>query len=361
MKKILAIVLSFTFLFTVNIQAAENDIVDIASSDTNFSTLVAALQEADLSGALQGDGPFTVFAPTNAAFEDLLNQLDISAEELLSHPDLADVLLYHVVSGKVMSSDLSDGMTADTLQGEAITVNLSSGVKINDSTVISPDIEATNGVIHVIDTVLVPDSFMLSSMTDSDDDTMTEDTMEEAKPSIVDIATGNSDFSMLVMLLQKADLISTLQGEGPFTVFAPTNAAFEDLLNNSNITADELMAQPELVKVLLHHVVSGKVMSSDLSDGLIATSLQEEDLTFDLSDGVMVNNARVTTADVEASNGVVHIVDTVLIPDGFTLQMVDMEVNEVPYTGVSSISLLPAFVFASASVAGIIGWKRKKH
>jgi LPXTG-motif cell wall-anchored protein len=244
-----------------------------------------------------------------------------------------------------MSTDLSDGLTANTLQGESIAFDLSDGVKVNSSTVITADIDATNGVIHVIDAVLVPASFTLS----------------EAKPSIVDIATGNSDFSMLVMLLQKADLVGALQGEGPFTVFSPTNAAFENLLASLDITADELMAQPELAKVLLHHVVSGKVMSTDLSDGLTANSLQEEALTFDLSDGVMVNNARVTTADVEASNGVVHIIDAILIPDGFTLQSVDMDVEEVPYTGVASASLLPAFVLGGASLLGFVGWKRRNR
>lgn len=360
MKKFLAIVLSLTFLFAVNVQADDHDIVDIASGDSSFSILVAALQEAQLVDALKAEGPFTVFAPTNDAFAALLEQLDITAEQLLAHPDLSDVLLYHVVSGKVMSTDLSDGLKAATLQGEELTFDLSDGVMVNASTVTTADIEGTNGVIHVIDSVLVPESFTLSDS--MEDDMMMEDDsmMDESLPSIVDIATGNSDFSMLVMLLQKADLVGALQGDGPFTVFAPTNAAFEALLESLDITADELMAQPELAKVLLHHVVSGKVMSTDLSDGLMATTLQEEALTFDLSDGVMVDNANVTTADVQASNGVVHIIDAVLIPDGFTLQMVNMEAEAVPYTGVESVSLLPAFILGGASILGVVGYKIKR-
>ena len=136
-------------------------IVDIAVSIDDFSILVAALTEADLVGALSGDGPFTVFAPTNDAFVALLEALEIEAADLLAHPQLADVLLYHVVSGKVMSTDLVDGMEAPTLQGESLTIDLSDGVKINASTVTTADVEASNGVIHIIDTVLVPEDFTL--------------------------------------------------------------------------------------------------------------------------------------------------------------------------------------------------------
>jgi uncharacterized surface protein with fasciclin (FAS1) repeats len=136
-------------------------IVDIALSNPDFSTLVAALQKAELVEALQGEGPFTVFAPTNAAFEKLLKGLNIKAEDLLNHPQLADVLLYHVVAGKVLSTDLVNGMTAETLNGQTITVDLTMGVKINSSTVTAADIEASNGVVHVIDAVLVPENFKL--------------------------------------------------------------------------------------------------------------------------------------------------------------------------------------------------------
>lgn len=140
-------------------EAVEDDIVDIASADEQFSTLVAALQEAELVETLKGEGPYTVFAPTNEAFEELLTELDLTAEELLAQPDLDKVLTYHVVSEKVMSTDLEDGMEADTVNGQKIMVDLSDGVMINDSTVTTADIEASNGVIHVIDKVLVPDDF----------------------------------------------------------------------------------------------------------------------------------------------------------------------------------------------------------
>ena len=139
----------------------DQDIVDIASSNEDFSILVAALQKAELVDTLKGEGPFTVFAPTNAAFEQLLMDLNITAEELLAQPDLAKVLTYHVVPGKVMSNDLVDKMEADTVNGQKIMVDLSDGVVINFSNVTTADLEATNGVIHVIDKVLVPDDFKL--------------------------------------------------------------------------------------------------------------------------------------------------------------------------------------------------------
>jgi len=321
--------------------SAEGDIVDIASGNEAFSVLVAALQEAELVTALQGEGPFTVFAPTDEAFTKLLGALDITAADLLAHPQLSEVLLYHVVSGKVMSTDLSDGMAATTLQGEDLLVDLSDGVKINASVVTSADLEATNGVIHVIDTVLVPEAFKLEVPEEKD---------------IVDIALGNEDFSILVAALQEAGLVETLQGEGPFTVFAPTNAAFEKLLGALDISAAELLEQPDLSKVLLYHVVSGKVMSTDLSDGLTAATINGNSITFDLSDGVKVNESMVLSADLEGSNGVIHVIDTVLVPSDFTLQNVSMD-EEIPKTG--DVGLLPYAFIGIMSLGGYALMKRK--
>ncbi|QRN86659.1 fasciclin domain-containing protein [Clostridia bacterium] len=168
MKKRFTMLLTLVFIIMLSTPAlaATGDIVDIASGDENFSILVTALQEAELVGALQGEGPFTVFAPTNDAFAALLEALDITAADLLAQPDLADVLLYHVVSGKIMSTDLTDDMMATTLQGESLTINLDDGVMVNSSKVTTADIEATNGVIHVIDAVLVPESFVLEDIMD---------------------------------------------------------------------------------------------------------------------------------------------------------------------------------------------------
>lgn len=142
-------------------KAMGDDIVDIASSDENLSILVAALKKANLVDTLKGEGPFTVFAPTNEAFEKLLKELDITSEELLAHPDLEKVLTYHVVSGEVKSTDLEDKMEADTVNGQKLKVDLTDGVMVNDAKVTKADIEAKNGVIHLIDKVLVPDDFKL--------------------------------------------------------------------------------------------------------------------------------------------------------------------------------------------------------
>lgn len=143
---------------------ADEDIVGVAQGNPDFSILVSALQEAGLVETLQGDGPFTVFAPTDAAFEKLLGDLDITAEELLAQPDLENVLTYHVVSGNVMAGDLTDGMTADTVNGEELTFDLSGDPMVNDSAIITTDIDATNGVIHAIDSVLVPSDFELQEV-----------------------------------------------------------------------------------------------------------------------------------------------------------------------------------------------------
>lgn len=330
MKRLFALLMIVVLVFSMSPAfSAENDIVDIASNNTDFTVLVAALQEAELVGALQGEGPFTVFAPTDAAFTALLTEYNITAQDLLGHPQLAQVLLYHVVPGKVMSTDLSDGMMAETLKGDKLMIDLTNGVMVNDSNVVTADIEASNGVIHVIDKVLLPNDFVLSGN------------------DIVDIALSDPNFSMLVSLLQKAELVGALQGQGPFTVFAPTNAAFEDLLNALNITASDLMQQPDLAKVLLYHVVSGKAMSTDLVDGMRLPTLNGEYVYIDLSAGVMINESTVVSADIQAVNGVIHVIDKILVPSNFTLREVDEDMV-IPYTGNTNFA---PFLFLLAGLA----------
>ena len=269
------------------------DIPTIATGTGVHDSLVAALTKADLVTTLQGDGPFTVFAPTDEAFTAA--GIDLStfetAEEIAA---LADILTYHVVSGSVLSTALTDGLTATALNGDDVTFTVNeAGVKVNDANVVTADVVASNGVVHVIDKVLMPPADLVDIPT---------------------IATGTGVHDSLVAALTKADLVTTLQGDGPFTVFAPTDEAFTaagiDL--STFETAEEIAA---LADILTYHVVSGTVLSTALTDGLTATALNGDDVTFTVNDaGVQVNDANVVTADVVASNGVVHVIDKVLMP-----------------------------------------------
>ncbi len=283
-------------------------VVDMAINNNNFSTLVDAVLKAGLADTLSGEGKFTVFAPTNAAFEDLLSSLSASSLDDLTAEDLMPILKYHVVSGNVLSSDLSSGRVT-TLNGNDIAVDVSSSVMINGkSSVTTADIQGTNGVIHVIDKVLLPD---------------------DAPKNIVETASGDEQFSSLVAALSKADLASALEGEGPFTVFAPTNDAFGDLLANWGASGLDDLTAEQLESILLYHVVSGKVMSGDLSNGYVSTlspgpNSTNTTLLVNTDDGVTLNGSTsVTAADIEAYNGVIHVVDKVLLPP----TVVDIAIN----------------------------------
>ena len=184
---------------------------------------------------------------------------------------------------------------------------------------------------------------------------------EEPTDDIVEIALSNDDFSILVSALQKAELVETLQGDGPFTVFAPTNAAFEKLLGELGVTAEELLAQPDLAKVLTYHVVPGKVMAADLKDGMMAETVNGEEVKFDLSGDPMVNESMITDTDIEATNGVVHVIDTVLVPSNFKLQAVDMEEDTVAKTGVESNTTIVVAIMITAGLIIFVALNKKKE
>ncbi len=335
-------------------------VVDIAvDTEGEFTILEAALTEAGLVETLQGEGPFTVFAPTDAAFEALLGELGIEAEDLLAHPQLEEVLLYHVVSGKVMSSDLESG-DVETLLGETVEIDASL-FTVNDAEILVDeelfDLEAENGVVHVINQVLVPDVFELDYDENGDDD-------NGAEQNIVEIAQGNEDFSILVEALVAADLVSALEGEGPFTVFAPTNDAFAALLEALDIEKEDLLAHPDLEAVLLYHVVSGEVFSTDLEDGMEAETLQGEMVVISVGDdGVFVNESEVINADIEASNGVIHAIDQVLVPEAFgaedEVDDVDGEEEEEDTPATGDIGMLPFVIAGAAGLSGL--WIAKKR
>jgi len=266
------------------------DIVDTAVEAGSFETLVAAVQAAGLVDALKGEGPYTVFAPSDEAFAKLPEG---TVDTLLEDPEgqLARILLYHVVPGKVMAADVADGLTAETLRGAEVSFSVSDGmVMINDAQIVATDIEASNGVIHVIDSVILPPE------------------------DLVDVAVGAGSFNTLVAAVQAAGLEATLRGKGPFTVFAPTDEAFAKLPEG---TVDALLADPEaLADILLYHVIPGKVMAADVSDGLMAPTAQGSDVSFAIhSDGTpAINGALITATDIEAFNGVIHVIDTVILP-----------------------------------------------
>jgi LPXTG-motif cell wall-anchored protein len=333
-KRIIAFVLALLLVAPTTIAMAEgeSDIVDTAVAAGNFTTLVAAVQAAGLVDTLKGDGPFTVFAPTDAAFTALLSDLGLSADELLASENLKDILLYHVVPGKVMSTDLVDGTSVETAGGASITVTLDP-VQVNDSNVTAADIEASNGVIHVIDKVLTrPIEDKIAEPT----------TTSETTADIVDTAIAAGSFTTLVAALQKAELVDALKGEGPFTVFAPTDDAFAALLSSLGVTAEELLNRSDLSDILLYHVVKGKVLSTDLVDGMEASTLNGKKVIITLNPA-KVNDSNIATTDIQTTNGVIHVIDAVLLPPA------DQTNTAVPKTGDQS-----QFIYLLlASITGI--------
>ena len=299
-------------------------IVDVAVGAGSFETLVAAVTEAGLVDTLSGEGPFTVFAPTDDAFAAALDALGLTAEELLANPALADILTYHVVAGEVDAATAIslDGQSAATVQGEEIAISVVDGsVVINDSaTVVSADVAASNGIIHVIDAVILPPSIaevLLGGDMEEEDDMAEEEAMDEPG-TIVDVAVGAGSFETLVAAVQAAGLVETLSGEGPFTVFAPTDDAFAAALDALGLTAEELLANPALADILTYHVVAGEVDAATAIslDGQSAATVQGEEIAISVVDGSVVINdsATVVSADVAASNGIIHVIDTVLLP-----------------------------------------------
>jgi len=300
-------------------------IVELAVATNDLSVLVSTLQQADagLVETLSGDGPFTVFAPTNDAFTALLESLGdeynaVSDFDTDEEKDLlVKILTYHVIGNTTaLSSDLVDHQEITTLQSEKITINLTGGVYITDATdtpaqVTTADVIASNGVVHIIDKVLLP-----------------KEVLDALNPNIVATAQSVPDLSLLVEALIQADagLVETLSGDGPFTVFAPTNAAFASLLDilgndyNSLADFDTEDEKAILAKILTYHVVSGAaVESSSLTNHQEIIPIQGESIFALVDHGVglrdkTTTDANVTTADVMTSNGIVHIIDKVLLP-----------------------------------------------
>ncbi len=267
------------------------NIIDQANTLGSFTTLVGAIESAGLTSTLKYSGDYTVFAPTDAAFAALPDGLldDLTTEQL------TNILTYHVIGSEIFSADLGDTQSPDALSGEALYVTKSGmDVAVNGtSDVVTADVDVSNGVIHAVDEVLLPNAFL----------------------DITQIASKNYDLSTLVSLLDDNDLVSTLQGDGPFTVFAPTNTAFADAAS----VLDELTSE-QVAEVLTYHVVTSKALSGDLSDGQVIPSFQGENITvaIDGEGNVTLNGSvNVTTVDLEGTNGVIHIIDAVILPPSY--------------------------------------------
>lgn len=279
-------------------RTGQSDIVETAREAGQFGTLLAALEAAGLDAALVGEGPFTVFAPTDAAFAKIPKHQLQSLLKPANRDKLTAILTYHVVAGELDAAAVTRADKAETLNGQAVDFFVTDGdVRIGDSRVVSADIRTSNGVIHVIDQVLIPSS----------DD-------------IVEAASSAGSFKTLLAAATAAGLVETLQSEGPLTLFAPTDRAFERLPRGTV----EALLRPEnkeaLAQVLTYHVVPGRLRGVDAVAARSAASVEGSALAFAIDDGrLRVNDARVTDNDIEATNGVVHVIDRVLIPADFTL------------------------------------------
>jgi uncharacterized surface protein with fasciclin (FAS1) repeats len=272
------------------------DIVDTAVSAGSFKTLVAAVKAAGLVDTLKSKGPFTVFAPTDEAFAKLPKGTVESLLKPENKDKLVAILTYHVVAGKVMAKDVVKLTAAKTVQGQEVAIKVEGGkVSVDNATVVKTDIGCSNGVIHVIDNVIIPAE-------------------KSATPDIVDTAVKAGKFNTLVAAVKAAGLVDTLKGEGPFTVFAPSDEAFAKLPAG---TVEELV-KPEnkdkLVAILTYHVVAGKLKAADVVAAKELKTVNGKSAKISTKDGAMIDGAKIVATDIECANGVVHIIDSVILP-----------------------------------------------
>ena len=308
-------------------------IVESAQNSDNLTNLSAALakvskaERSNLMADLTSAGPFTVFAPSDEAFQALLEELGYDDIEDFDAPEkielLETILAYHVVPGVAAeASDLSSGQILESLQGEDLEILVDEGVFVKDATdvpasVILADLRTLNGIVHVIDKVLLPQAAL---------DALTQDNTEESSNTLVDLVIETETLSALEAAVIKADLVDVLNGAGPFTVFAPTNDAFEALLEvlgkNYN-SLDDFESEAEIMllrDILSYHVVAGDIRAADLEAGEVMTLFSENELSIIEKEGSFVigdatdTPANITGTDFVASNGVAHTIDKVLLP-----------------------------------------------
>jgi len=294
MKKIVSYALA-TWMSVASMSAFgfEKNIVDTAVEAGKFKTLAAALGAAGLVDAVKGPGPFTVFAPSDEAFA----KLPKGTVETLLKPEnkekLKAILTYHVVPGKVMAKDVLGVKGAKSLNGQRIDVKVDGGkVMVDGAQVVATDIACTNGVIHVIDSVILP-----------------------SEDNIPTVATKAGKFNTLLAAAKAAGLVEALSGDKALTVFAPTDDAFAKLPKDTVATLLKPENKDKLKAILLFHVVEGRVYSEDALAAKSASTLQGSKVEITVKDGAAyVNGAKILATDVDASNGVIHIIDSVILP-----------------------------------------------
>ena len=282
-----------TLAFTA-LPARGGDVVDVAAKAGSFKTLIAAAKAADLVPALKGDGPITVFAPTDGAFDKLP---DGTVETLLKPENkgmLQAILKFHVVAGDLSAAEVANRRSLTTLGDQRLDVSFAGGkLTVNGAGVAMANVKADNGTIHVIDTVMMPEG-----------------------NDIVDTAVA-AEFETLVAAVKAAGLVEALKGEGPFTVFAPTDAAFGKLPKGMLKSLLKPENKKKLQSILTYHVVPGRVYAGDAAGGATVKTLQGETVTTKLEGGqLMVNGVKVVATDIETSNGVIHVIDSVIMPKG---------------------------------------------
>ena len=257
----------------------------------------------------EAPAPFTVFAPTNTAFANVLAELELAGLGDIPADLLSSILSYHVVAGaNVRAEDLTDQMMVETLETGTFTINLGENVTITDengrtATIVATNVQANNGVIHALDTVILPEN----------------EAIEIETNTIADFVAGNEDYSSLLAAFEATGLTSTFTGTDDYTVFAPNDAAFAAFLSDNNFASLDEVPVDLLTQVLLNHVQMGEIMSTDLTTGYIPSmavwGASEEPLSMYINtdDGVMINGVTsVTSADNEVDNGIIHAVDAVI-------------------------------------------------
>ena len=279
----------------------EHDIVDVLSDYPEYSLLVEAVQAAGLVDTLKGRGPFTVFAPNNVAFGNALTELGLTKTQLFDNkPLLTAVLTYHVLAARVPAADIPFGRAITTVETGIFKIDNVGGPVITDernrtANITVTNLYASNGVIHGIDKVILP-----------------------GDKDIVATAQSIPDFSILVEAVVAADLVSTLQGAGPFTVFAPTNAAFAAALSELDVSKDDLFANTELLtQILTYHVVPARVLKAEVPLNTNITTV--EGTAFQVNSSLQIVDVanrlpNIVTTDVLTSNGVIHVIDRVILP-----------------------------------------------